>query len=833
MAGVLSGTTAKAYFGNSHYWLYVTWSATQSISGNYSTVTANLYFGSDSGWDINGSAKNASIVIDGSTYSFTADPDMGGGTNKLLGSYTHQVNHATDGTKTFTVSGTYDLSAITITSNLGSRTTSGSFTLTTIPRASTLTSSANWTAGSDFTLSVSRASTSFTHIADIYVNNVLIKSVSSITTSASSGFSTANNTTIFTQLAQTASKASKITLKTYSGSTQTSTYLIGSNDYTGTCSAPSASTGTIGNPTGVSLTSGQESSTVYIDQAITVNIARSNSAFTHTLNFRDGNTGNIVHQETGIGTTVSWTPSTTVNSYYSASYTERNALYKATPNSIEFDGQVDIITYYNGVQVQAVYGMDINYRVRNSNPTFGTGYTYADINGVTTAITNDASYIIQNNSTLQVTIPTTAFATAVNYATMASYSVTVNGVTKTATQGASNIVLNFGAVNASTNQTLTVTAIDSRGLTTATSITVKMLPYSAPVVTGSAKRLNGFENEIDITLTGSISPLTTTAQKNQLTAISGQTSPLQYCYAENVSGSTYSAWTAFTYTTSGATYTATAISVSLDNTKSYIFQIRATDKLQTSTKTYTVASGQPVMFVDFDLNSVGVGKFPTSTNRLELSNDLQTNSIYGNTGVDLVLQPNGSNSTIAKNQKIEEITTGAGDLNNLAGKFQVQRTSNTVLNRPNSYYSVVNFPLSTNSDFQLAVAYDGTARTYIRGRHDTDASWTAWNEIAVANVSGSNSNGSYIKFDDGTLICWASVAAVAGTATQNTGILTYPITFTTAPYTVVQHYSLSGKFADWYIYNNATNGFTIYHQGTSGADISGTSFRWQAIGRWK
>jgi hypothetical protein len=827
MAGVLSGTTAKAYFGNSHYWLYVTWSATQSISGNYSTVTANLYFGSDSGWDINGSAKNASIVIDGSTYSFTADPDMGGGTNKLLGSYTHQVNHATDGTKTFTVSGTYDLSAITITSNLGSRTTSGSFTLTTIPRASTLTSSANWTAGSDFTLSVSRASTSFTHIADIYVNNVLIKSVSSITTSASSGFSTANNTTIFTQLAQTASKASKITLKTYSGSTQTSTYLIGSNDYTGTCSAPSASTGTIGNPTGVSLTSGQESSTVYIDQAITVNIARSNSAFTHTLNFRDGNTGNIVHQETGIGTTISWTPSTTVNSYYSASYTERNALYKATPNSIEFDGQVDIITYYNGVQVQAVYGMDINYRVRNSNPTFGTGYTYADINGATTAITNDASYIIQNNSTLQVTIPTTAFATAINYATMASYSVTVNGVTKTATQGASNIVLNFGAVNASTNQTLTVTAIDSRGLTTATSITVKMLPYSAPVVTGSAKRLNGFENEIDITLTGSISPLTTTAQKNQLTAISGQTSPLQYCYAENVSGSTYSAWTAFTYTTSGATYTATAISVSLDNTKSYIFQIRATDKLQTSTKTYTVASGQPVMFVDFDLNSVGVGKFPENTNRLELANDLQANWIYGNTGTDLTLSPQSGNRVVMNAPKTQFVADGQPSTANTdTGAIRITAYNNLLqIGTGNTNNDRNAFIQSRHLDNAFSTAYGSLQLNPLGGAVTANGS-----EIAS---SGSNTNGSWVKYYDGTMICYGSKSATAGTGVQNTGVLTYPITFTVAPYTTVEFYSLSGIFADHYIYNNATNGFTLYHIGRSSEDLSGKSFRWIAIGRWK
>jgi hypothetical protein len=99
--------------------------------------------------------------------------------------------------------------------------------------------------------------------------------------------------------------------------------------------------------------------------------------------------------------------------------------------------------------------------------------------------------------------------------------------------------------------------------------------------------------------------------------------------------------------------------------------------------------------------------------------------------------------------------------------------------------------------------------------------------------SGSNSNGSYVKYPDGTMICWNSISAVAGTGIQNTGVKTYPITFTAAPFTMVQHYSQASVFANWYVYNNAINGFTLYHQGLSGVDLTGTSFKYIAIGKWK
>lgn len=645
----LSGTTSKAYFGNSHYWIYESWSATQSTSGNYSTVTATLYFGSDSGWNISGSNHTFTITINGSTYTSTHSPTEGGGTTITLGSYTHQVNHDTSGNATLSLSGTYNLSDITITSNLGTASCSGSWTLNQIPRKSSLSSSCNFTAGNNLSCTISKQSSSFTTTLTLWVQNTdntwnTIQTVSGITGTSytfdlTSSAPNAKTTSIFNSLKQGASCQSSVRVETFDGGTS-----LGYTDYYGTCSAPSPTKATMPN--------------FNIGSPVTITLNPANTAFTHKLDWSWVSYAPTIVSSLSAGTTTySWN---TANTDSANGDTYANLMYKQIPNAQNDWGTIKVTTYYGGVQVQSQQGTANVYGyIVNSTPTFGTGYTYIDNNSATVAITGDSSYIIQNHSDLQVTIPTTAFATAKNFATMSSYNVSVNGVTKSATQGTSNIVLDFGQVNAGTNQSLTVTAIDSRGFTTTTSITVKMLQYFAPVITATVARLNGFENEIDITLSGSIAPLTTTSQKNALTAISGEPAPLEYCYAENISGSTYTAWTPFTYTTSGASYTATGVSVSLDNTKSYIFQIRATDKLQTSTQPITVSSGQPVFFVDFDLNSVGVGKFPTGTNTLETNGSVNIGgsaTIVGSGTVDGTMDVKGA-TTLESTLAVTGITT--------------------------------------------------------------------------------------------------------------------------------------------------------------------------------
>jgi hypothetical protein len=183
-----------------------------------------------------------------------------------------------------------------------------------------------------------------------------------------------------------------------------------------------------------------------------------------------------------------------------------------------------------------------------------------------------------------------------------------------------------------------------------------------------------------------------------------------------------------------------------------------------------------------------------------------------------------------------------------AGSATKLATARTIATSGDATGTATSFDGSANITIPLTLAASGvTAGTYKSVTVDAKGRVTGGtNPITLAGygitdvdntnygiVAGSNANGSYIQYPDGTMICWASIAAVAGTTIENTGVLTYPVTFVAQPYTTVQHYSLAGKFANWYIYNNATNGFTLYHQGLAGVDLSTTSFRWIAIGKWK
>jgi len=159
----LSGTITKTI--NSYFYLKITWSATQNISTNKSTVTAKLYFGG-SGYTSAGSVQKAvSITIDGTKYTSTSAVTKSRGQELLLMTASKAISHNADGTKSFSLSG-YAALQLTLsgtyygTVNLDSKT----FTLNTIPRASTPTLSASTTAmNSSVTIYTNRASSSFTH----------------------------------------------------------------------------------------------------------------------------------------------------------------------------------------------------------------------------------------------------------------------------------------------------------------------------------------------------------------------------------------------------------------------------------------------------------------------------------------------------------------------------------------------------------------------------------------------------------------------------------------------------------------------------------------------
>jgi hypothetical protein len=598
----------------SHWRLQLEWSGTQSVSGNYTDVTAKLYWiALDSYGAIYSSAtKDGGIYISGSWSYFSGAglAALSANQKKLLHTYTKRINHNSDGTGSVTLDGFFD-AEVTLSGtyygriNLPSKT----YTLNTIPRASSLTSSASWTAPNNLSISISRASTSFTHTVKIYAGSTLIKTLTGIRTSATASFTTSENTSIFNVINTGSSTSSKIELLTYSGSTY-----IGMKTYTGTISAPSASS-----------VSSSTDRYRYVDENFPVSLSVGHSSFTHTLKWTFGSFTKTI---SGVGSSYTWDPTST----------EEQSIYAQIPNAKYGSGTLQVTTYYNGEQVRTPTSVSIQWHVRNSEPTFGTGYTYKDTNTTTTGITGDATKIIQNKSSVLVEIPTTAKATARNSATMVEYVATLNGVSITQPYSdTATVSFNFGAVNANVDLSLTIKAVDSRGFSTSTSKTVTIIPYSNPTVTTSASRANNFENSTTVKMSGGFSPLTIGGvDKNTVSSV-------QYRYKTSTS-TTWGAWTDFVFSISGSSYFATDVVLDLDNMQSWNIEVRAVDKLGSTVVARLVGTGQPIFFIDTTKKALGVNKFPTFNRDLEVGGTgaISAKGLFGQYMNDYMIYDHGN-----------------------------------------------------------------------------------------------------------------------------------------------------------------------------------------------
>ena len=578
-----------------HWYLQLEWTGSQSITGNYTDVTARLYFGGDQYGDTHTSAtKTAAIQFDNGTWHTHSEAGLANiadNQKKLIYSYTQRIGHNDDGTGSFGLQGYFELELTLSGHYYGTvYTDQKTYTLDRIPRKSTLKNDPNWTAGNNLYLSVNRASTSFSHKAYIDMKDSSgnwqnIKSID-FGASASSSFSVAENTDIFNWLNTNGSAQTRVNLHTYSGGTD-----LGVNTYYGTVTAPDASYATVSNGIGISEASGQGGQTVYVDQDIKIDIHRYNSAFYHTVKFLDSNNGSVLHTATNVGTSYTWSPT----------QAEMNTMYQRKTDGIEFDGDIKVDTYYNGEKVRDERGADINYRIRNAEPIFDdSAIDYHDSNPDAVAITGNDHYIVQNVSNIIAEI--NAQATAQKYATIKSYVVSVGGAEKSVSASATSADL--GKINAGNNQTLSVKAVDSRGLTTTVYKTVNMIPYKAPNLTAKAKRNNDFEDTTIVNGFGSYSPLTVDGvNKNTIQS-------LEYRYKPKDSG-TFTNWVDLNFSLLNNVFNGDGIAVILANTQSWTVEVKVADILSEITQGVTVDTGQPILFIDPIKKSIGFGDFPT------------------------------------------------------------------------------------------------------------------------------------------------------------------------------------------------------------------------------
>ena len=140
----------------------VVYNYTQNIGANQSTISMTLYVKRDAYGPSWNSKCNSYIQLNGTkVMTYTGSFNIGTSWVKIGSTVNKTVTHSSNGTKSVTIKGYFD--SLGLTTKLEDLTVSGSVTLKTIPRASSISSISGSTIGSNVTINITRASSSFTH----------------------------------------------------------------------------------------------------------------------------------------------------------------------------------------------------------------------------------------------------------------------------------------------------------------------------------------------------------------------------------------------------------------------------------------------------------------------------------------------------------------------------------------------------------------------------------------------------------------------------------------------------------------------------------------------
>ncbi len=613
----------------SGFGLYCTWSATQSVTGNYSDVTLNVYL---KYYTLEvGSRADSTISINGTSETYTAPAitDYSSGSHtKLLKTKTVRVNHNADGTKSgvalsayWRFSGTYSGTPIS------SITASTTVTLDTIDRT---------------------APTVSLTTSNITANGVTLSATSSATADIWQ-YSTDNGST-WTQFSTTAGTSAS---KALTGLSPNTTYYIKvrarkkSNQVYGTSSA--ATVKTLG---GAVVNSATQVTADAATVTLKVNVTVYDASYDYTLTLKNGSTTII-----SIGG-LTWSKGTadrTVN----LTASERTTLLTAMANMKSFTGTFAVTTYSGGsTQIGSTSSKTatVTTTAANSAPTL-SGFTYADSYATTTAITGNDQLFIQSHSKLTVTPGT---ATAKNQASIANYTATCNGVSVSNTTGAA---LTVGAVSKSGTVAVVLTVTDSRGYTASVTKNITVITYAAPKVNSlTLRRTNDIEAEMQLVFNGTISAITVdSVQKNSLL----------YCrYRYKATSAT--SWSSYVSILSAVTQSGTSFSYSnlelrsLASDQSWDVHIQIRDQLNSLSSLdlyYVIPQGTPL--VALRKQKVGINT-PNPAAALDVVGDAKVSGTLTAATLSGSLAPSKLSSAVPISKGGTGATTAAAARTNLA-----------------------------------------------------------------------------------------------------------------------------------------------------------------------
>lgn len=554
----LSGTFQN--YPVSSFGLYCEWSGVQSVTGNYTDITLNVYL---SYYTLAvGARSDSTISVNGVSETYTApaiNDYSSGWKKKLLKTKTVRVSHNADGTKSGVVlSASWRFSGTYSGVSIGTITASATVTLNSIDRsAPTVSCSVSNITANGFKISASSSAT-----ADIWQYSL-------------------NGGSTWTQFSSTAGTSASVTLSTLLPNT---TYSVRArarkrtNQVYGTSGTVSAKT--LGGAVLLSCGSfSADAATVSLSLRVTVY----NAAYTNYITIKNGSTTYL-----SLAGRI-WSAGT-ANRTITLTSSERTTLLNAMASVKAFTATIELVTKSGSAQIgsASTCTCTVSTSASNSGPTL-SGFTFADSYSTTTAITDNDQVLIQDYSRLTVTPGTAA---ARNGASIVSYSAVCSGVTKSNTTGAA---LSLGTIGTSGTRDITLTVTDSRGYTASVTQSVTVVPYSKPRVSSvSLRRTNDIETEMQLVFNGSISPITVDGtQKNSLLYA-------RYRY-KLTSASSYNSYTnilgSVTATSSSFSFSNLEL-CNLDSESSYDFHLQIRDQLNSLTSLdlyFVVSQGTPLV----------------------------------------------------------------------------------------------------------------------------------------------------------------------------------------------------------------------------------------------
>lgn len=194
----------------------------QNIGNNTTSISWTLQVVETTEWGSwSNNAATYSVTIDGQNWSGSFTYDFRGSTNsKTIASGSRTVTHNSDGTKTLSTA-----SSVGGGTTIGSASTSNSFALDTIPRASTPTLSASsFDAGDSVTINTNRLSTSFTHTVQYAFGSI---GYTNIATGVATSVAWVPPLSLLNQIPNATSGTGTIRLLTYSGGTYVGSKTVG------------------------------------------------------------------------------------------------------------------------------------------------------------------------------------------------------------------------------------------------------------------------------------------------------------------------------------------------------------------------------------------------------------------------------------------------------------------------------------------------------------------------------------------------------------------------------------------------------------------------------